>query len=60
MDSFLVGPMQETPQNITWFLFGIEHHEHESQPEQIKLSDGGPTPGDTAFSLSQTFSFLSQ
>lgn len=55
MDSFLVGPMQETPQNVTWFLFGIEQHEHESQPQQIKLSDAGPTPGDTAFSLSPTF-----
>lgn len=43
MDSFLVGPMQETPQNITWFLFGIEQHEYESQPQQIKLSDAGPT-----------------
>lgn len=60
MDSFLVGLMQETLQNITWFLFGIEQHEHESQPQQIKLSDAGPTPGDAASSLSQTFSFLSQ
>lgn len=58
MDSFLVGPMQETPQNITWFLFGIERHEHKSQPQQIKLSDAGPTPGDTALSL--IFSFLNQ
>lgn len=52
--------MQETPQNITWFLFGIERHEHESQPQQIELSDAGPTPGDTAFSPISNFSFLSQ
>lgn len=36
--------MQETPQNINWFLFGIKQHEHKSQPQQIKLSDASPTP----------------
>lgn len=26
MDSFLVESMQETPQNINWFLFGIKQN----------------------------------
>lgn len=48
--------MQETSQNINWFLFGIKQHERESQPPQIKLSDASPALQDTTFSLSQAFS----